>query len=586
MTVFGVVRGSALAIGAALALLAVADAWGSGNPDFSDTAPVSHGGAPGWLSVLPTLVAFVLAAALRQVILALFAGVWVGAFLLAGPSASGVWRGMLDAASAHTVGAVADAGHAALVVSTLMLGGMVGMVSRNGGVHGIVQRVTAWANTVRRGQLATFAMGVALFFDDYANTLIVGKTMRPVADALRISRAKLAYLVDCTAAPVATLALISTWIGLQLGLIDAAIREIPEIDASAYGVFLNSLAYNFYPVLTLCFVAAIAITGRDFGPMRTAELAIARGEASAQTVAHDADTEPKPDKPARPLNAYVPFAALLATMLGGLYVTGAGEAGSGAGLAEIMGAADVYTALVWATLTGVVAAGTLSLGQRILSLGETVDAWFSGARSMLYAVIVLVLAWSLSGVNAELQTAEFLASRLGDALDARLMPTVVFALAAVTAFATGTSWGTMGILTPLAVPLVWTSMELQGLTGADHLLYASVSAVLAGAVMGDHASPISDTTILSSAATSCDHLQHVHTQLPYALTVGGIAIVVGLIPTGFGLPWWMSFVVGAACVGAVVRWLGTRAVERHASADRGAGSGTGGMGEDRGLGRG
>ena len=558
MTASRAARGFAFAIGAALAVLGAADAWGSVNPDLSDTAPISDGGARGWLSVLPTVVAFVLAAALRQVILALFAGVWVGAFLIAGPSASSVWQGMFDAASEHAVGAVANAGHAALVVSTLMLGGMVGVVSRNGGVHGIVQSITAWANTVRRGQLATFAMGIALFFDDYANTLVVGKTMRPVADALRISRAKLAYLVDCTAAPVATLALISTWIGLQLGLIDAAISEIPEIDASAYGVFLHSLAYNFYPVLTLCFVASIAATGRDFGPMRTAELAAARGDASAQAVAQDPDTEPKPDQPARGVNAYVPFAALLAAMLGGLYVTGAREAGSGAGLAEIIGAADVYTALVWATLTGVAAAGALSLGQRILSLGEAVDAWFAGARSMLYAVVVLVLAWSLSGVNAELHTAEFLATRLGDALDARFMPTVVFALAAVTAFATGTSWGTMGILTPLVVPLVWTSTELQGLTGADHLLYASVSAVLAGAVMGDHASPISDTTILSSAATSCDHLEHVHTQLPYALTVGGIAIVTGLVPTGFGLPWWISFVVGGACVVAAVRWLGRR----------------------------
>ncbi|MCY3821027.1 MAG: Na+/H+ antiporter NhaC family protein [Gammaproteobacteria bacterium] len=556
MTAFHAARGFAPVIGVTLALLGAGDAWGSVSSDLSDTVAASRSGNPGWLSVLPTLVALVLAAALRQVILALFAGVWVGAFLIAGPSASGIFQGMLDAASEHAVGAVADAGHAALVVSTLMLGGMVGVVSRNGGVHGIVQRVTAWANTVRRGQLATFAMGIALFFDDYANTLVVGKTMRPVADALRISRAKLAWLVDSTAAPVATLALISTWIGLQLGLIDAAIRDIPEIDASAYGVFLNSLAYNFYPVLTLCFVASIAITGRDFGPMRTAELAAAHGVASAQAVVHDPDTEPKPDKPARPLNAYVPFAALLAAMLGGLYATGAAKAGSGAGLAEIIGAADVYTALVWATLSGVVTAGILSLGQRILSLGETLDAWFAGARSMLYAVVVLVLAWALSGVNSELNTAEFLASRLGDALDARLLPTVVFALAAVTAFATGTSWGTMGILTPLVVPLVWTSTSLQGLADADHLLYASVSAVLAGAVMGDHASPISDTTILSSAATSCDHLEHVHTQLPYALTVGGISIVTGLIPTGFGLPWWICLIAGAACVSVIVRWLG------------------------------
>ena len=549
------IRWDVFAIAAMLVLLAAADGWGADSPDMTEAA---LGGGAGWLAVLPTLVAFVLAAALRQVILALFAGVWVGAFLIAGPSASSVWQGMLNAVSEHAVASVADTGHAALIVSILMLGGMVGVVSRNGGVHGIVQLVTGRASTVRRGQLATFGMGIALFFDDYANTLIVGKTMRPVADALKVSRAKLAYLVDCTAAPVATLALISTWIGLQLGLIDAAISEIPEIDASAYGVFLHSLAYNFYPVLTLCFVAAIAITGRDFGPMRTAERAAARGEASTQTIEDDPDTEPNPDKPFRSANAYLPFAALLAAMLGGLYVTGVREIGSDAGLTEIIGAADVYTALVWATLTGVVVAGALSFGQRILSLSETVDAWFAGARSMLYAVIVLVLAWSLSGVNSELHTAEYLASQLGDAVDARLMPAVVFALAAVTAFATGTSWGTMGILTPLVVPLVWTSAGLQGLADADHLLYASVSAVLAGAVMGDHASPISDTTILSSAATSCDHLEHVRTQLPYALTVGGIAILAGLIPSGFGLPWWICLAAGAACVVAVVWWLGKR----------------------------
>ena len=538
-----------------VALLPAAEALGT---ETTETAAAAESGGAGWLSVLPTLAAFLLAAALRQVILALFVGVWVGAFLIAGPSAAGVWQGMLHAASDHAVAAVADAGHAALIVSTLMLGGLVGVVSRNGGVHGIVRLVTAWASTMRRGQLATFGMGIALFFDDYANTLVVGKTMRPVADALKISRAKLAYLVDCTAAPVATLALISTWIGLQLGLIDAATSEIPGIEASAYGVFLNSLAYNFYPVLTLCFVAAIAITGRDFGPMRAAERVAGRGEAATDSHEGDPDTEPKPDKPTRPVNAYVPFAALLAAMLGGLYVTGVRETGSDAALTDIVGAADIYTALVWATLTGVVMAGALSLSQRILSVGEMLDAWFAGARSMLYAIIVLVLAWSLSSVNVELQTAEFLASRLGEALDARLMPTVVFALAAVTAFATGTSWGTMGILTPLVVPLVWTSTALQGLTGADHLLYASVSAVLAGAVMGDHASPISDTTILSSAATSCDHLEHVHTQLPYALAVGGIAVLLGLIPSGFGLPWWICLVAGAACVVAVVWWFGER----------------------------
>ena len=175
---------------------------------------------------------------------------------------------------------------------------------------------------------------------------------------------------------------------------------------------------------------------------------------------------------------------------------------------------------------------------------------------MLLAVIILVLAWALSNVNSELHTAEYLAALLGDTLDARLLPAAVFILAALTAFATGTSWGVMGILMPLVIPLAWTSLQYQGLEGAEHLLYASISAVLAGAVMGDHASPISDTTVLSSAAASCDHIEHVRTQIPYALTVGAISITVGSVPSAFGVPWWVCLIVGAACVFAAVRWLG------------------------------
>ncbi len=513
---------------------------------------------PGWLSLLPPISAFALALLLRQVIPALFVGIWLGAFLIAGPSIKSIWQGMLDVVSEYTVKAIIDPGHAMLIVFTFTMGGLVAILYRNGGTHGIVEKFSRWTNTARRGQVATFLLGLAFFFDDYANTLVVGKTMRPISDAVHVSREKLAFLVDSTAAPVATMALISSWIGFQLGLIDEAVGRIDGFNEHAYVVFLNSLPYNFYPILMLLFVLAVALSGRDFGPMWKAEQRARSGKKPddpGRVIASE-DFNVKTGAPHRALNALLPLGTLLFTMLAGLYVTGVAAAGAGASLRDVIGSADSYLALLWAAVTAVMVAACLSIGQRILSVSETVDAWYSGSRSMLLAVIILVLAWALSNVNSELHTAEYLTALLGDTLDARLLPAAVFILAALTAFATGTSWGVMGILMPLVIPLAWTSMQFQGLEGANHLLYASVSAVLAGAVMGDHASPISDTTVLSSAAASCDHIEHVRTQVPYVLSAGAISITMGSVPSAFGVPWWVCLIVGAVCIIAAVRWLG------------------------------
>ena len=261
-------------------------------------------------------------------------------------------------------------------------------------------------------------------------------------------------------------------------------------------------------------------------------------------------------------NAYLPLTTLVLALLGSLYATGVSAAGPDAGLMAVIGAADSHLSLLWATLVAVLVAIAMSLGRRLLTLAETMDAWYVGCRTMLLAVMVLMLAWALSNVNAELGAAQYLTALLGERVDARLLPAIVFALAALTAFATGTSWGVMGILMPIVIPLAYTTLSLQGLEGTDHLFYASVSAVLAGAVMGDHASPISDTTILSSVAASCDHMAHVRTQAPYALVVGAIAVMVGSIPSTYGAPWWLCLAVGGAGVVAVVRWLG-RPVEGH-----------------------
>ena len=226
---------------------------------------------PGWLSILPPLLAIGMALLYRRVVPALFFGVWIGAVLAIGLSPWGAFKGLLDTMQVYVLGALADESHAAIILFSLMIGGMVGIISRNGGTLGIVDRLTGWASDSGRGQMVTGVLGISIFFDDYANSLIVGNTMRPVTDRLRISREKLAYIVDSTAAPISTIAFVTTWIGYQVGLLGTAIEGIEGFSQGAYSVFLSSLPYNFYPFLALFFVFLVADTQYDFGPMYTAE---------------------------------------------------------------------------------------------------------------------------------------------------------------------------------------------------------------------------------------------------------------------------------------------------------------------------
>ena len=529
---------------------------------------------PGWFAILPALIAIVVALALRQVIAALFLGIWLGAALVYG-SLTGLWFGLLDVITDYALNAVTDSGHGAIILFTLMVGGMVGIISKNGGTAGIVSAVTGWARTPRHGQLATGALGVAIFFDDYANTLIVGNTMRPITDRLRISREKLAYLVDSTAAPVATVGLVTTWIGFQLGVIEGALQQVEGYDETPYSIFLNALPYYFYPFLTIVFLFMVAHFGRDFGPMLRAERRtratgqVARSDAhTGESPSEAAERAPKPDKPIRAINAVLPLLVLVVATFAGIYLTGRSAAEPGASLRDIIGNGDSYQAMMWASLLAVLVAGVLSLVQRILTLGETIDAWFAGVRSMLLAVIILVLAWSLANVNEVLHAGDYLVSILGERLPPPLIPALVFVLSALTAFATGSSWGVMGIMMPLVVPLTWAVMAANGIAGDPahmHIFYSAIAAVLAGAVWGDHCSPISDTTILSSLATECDHIDHVRTQLPYALTVGLVGLFAGTLLVAYFYPWWVGMLISLGVLVVVLFGAG-RPVEQAGSA--------------------
>ncbi|MFB6230285.1 MAG: Na+/H+ antiporter NhaC family protein [Salinibacter sp.] len=520
---------------------------------------------PGWLSLLPPLLAIGMALVYRKVVPALFFGVWVGAVIAISFTPWALFKGLLDAFEVYVLEAMANPDHVAIILFSLMIGGMVGIISKNGGTLGIVERLTGLADDSRRGQMVTGVLGIGIFFDDYANTLIVGNTMRPVTDRLRISREKLAYIVDSTAAPISTVALVTTWIGYQVGLLGTAIENIEGFSQGAYSVFLNSLPYNFYPFLALFFVFLVAYSGLDFGPMLKAEERarntgkVLGDDASVDEAAEGEELEPPEGTPYRAVNAVIPIVVLVGGVLVGLYATGVQVVGADASLFTIIDEANSYTALMWGSLLGVVVAAALSLGQGILDLEQTVEAWYEGLKSMLFAMIILVLAWSLSNITDVLHTADYLVSVLGEWLPPGVVPAIIFVLAAATAFATGSSWGTMGILMPLVIPLVWAVLAKNGMDAPAHyhILYSSVSCVLAGSVWGDHCSPISDTTILSSMASGCDHIEHVRTQLPYALTVGTVAILFGTLPAGFGMHWSIGLAVGATLLGGILWIVGT-----------------------------
>ena len=524
---------------------------------------------PGYVSLLPPLVAIIAAVLLRQVLVSLFAGIWLGALFIYdfNPLVA-----LLRTADRFVVSTVANVDNATIIVFTLLLGGMVGVIVRNGGTHGLVQSVVRWATSARSGQVSTWLMGLMIFFDDYTNTLIVGNAMRPVTDRLRISREKLAYLVDCTAAPVASIALISSWIGVEVGYIDGALRSVGS-DRSAYLLFVESIPYRFYPVLAIVFAFMVSYMNRDFGPMLQAERrARLTGKVLSETAKPLADVDsessaPLAGVPLRWYNAVVPILFVVIGTFAGMWVQGTSAlVAAGADVLaeaapyEVLAAASPNLAILWGALLGSLAAVSLSVGQRILSLEDTLAALVSGMKSMVHAIAILVLAWSLKDVCAELLTADYLVDSVSGNLPARLLPVLVFLIAAGVSFSTGTSYGAMGILMPLVVPVAVQLAELASLsaTASNSLLLGAVSSVLAGSVWGDHCSPISDTTILSSMASGSDHIDHVRTQIPYAVTVALVGMLVGDIPTAYGLHPLISYAIAIPLLWAILRYFGRR----------------------------
>ena len=537
----------------------------------SESQKVSLRAIPAFLSIVPPLLAILLALITRQVIVALFAGIWVGVIFVFDYN---VLVGFLRTVDTYIIQAVNSTDHIAIIVFSLVLGGMVGVITRSGGTHGIVDFLSRYADDSRRGQLATWAMGVFIFFDDYANTLIVGNTMRPLTDKLRISREKLSYLVDSTAAPVANIAIISTWIGYELGLISQSFDAL-KIDLNPYLIFIQTIPFNFYPVYSLILGLLIALLLRDFGPMRRAEIrANTTGEVLSPTARPLSDVDSSeidtdPDQPKRWYNAFIPVMTVIVVVCVGLIYTGwasvheqkIGISGQPfiRQLSLLVGNSDAFGVLSWAAFSGSIVAIILAVSQRLLTLSDSIDAWVKGIRSMTMAALILVSAWAIGSICQDLYTADYIINVIQKFLSPHWLPLLIFLAAAAISFSTGTSWGTMAILMPVAIPLAYKFPQMDPSIDATHamgLLLSSTAAVLAGATFGDHCSPISDTTIMSSMASGADHIDHVRTQLPYALAAASIACLLGYIPVGFGISNWIVFPLGIVAVFLIVRFIG------------------------------
>lgn len=522
---------------------------------------------PGWLSIIPPLLAILLALLLRQVIVALTAGIVIGAFFIYDFN---FFIALLRFVDTIMIDTLVNRENSMIIVFTLLFGGVIGIISKNGGTVGISNLVTKLAKTAKSGMLSSWLMGLFIFFDDYANTLIIGNMMRPITDKLRISREKLAYLVDSTSAPVASIFIISSWIGFELGLIATGLRSVNS-DINSYELLLQTIPYRFYPIAALFFVFLVAYTQRDFGPMYKAEVrARTTGKLfdnkSIESNLDDDSLFNNSDK-AKWYNGAVPILVILFGTIAGLIYTGilnlTNKGITDFGLREIIINSDSFLALMWAGFAASVTAVIMSVGQKILSLNEAINAWTKGVQSMLFACIILAFAWAISDVTEILKTADYLISILSDSLDPRLLPVLVFLVCAAVSFSTGTSWGTMAIVMPIVIPLSFKMAELHGLNFSTDptILAGVVSSVLAGSVFGDHCSPIADTTILSSMASHCNHIDHVKTQLPYAIVVGVVCMILGDLATAYGLPTYIAIPLIFFALYLIIRFFGKKVSE-------------------------
>tara|TARA_Y100000588_G_C14281260_1_gene937337 strand:+ start:1955 stop:3625 length:1671 start_codon:yes stop_codon:yes gene_type:complete len=529
-------------------------------PEGKDTIPevveIGH-----WTSILPPFLAILIAVHFRSLVAALSSAFLLGSFLSFWPNYTTalslglktfIWPNFTEQFSLY------------IFAFLFSLVGMIHLVYKGGGIHGMIHFINRVVKGPRTAKAGISLAGVAVFFDDYSNTIVVGSTMRELSDQWKISREKLAYLIDSTTAPIAGLALLSTWIAFEVFLFDKVSLEL-GLGLSGYGMFVEILPSRFYCWGTLAFVFLTSVLDRDFGPMYRAEVrAVQEGKVASENavflVSEDRkNLDPNPNQPQRWYNAVVPLACVIFGTVSGILVLGRSKiVGSGASFSFLqpedwrnafamvtnpsVTPGGAMMVLFFASLVGGAVAILMLVAQRILSFSASIKAYFRALSTLWMALFILVMAWGMSKICTEgVHTDTYLISLLGNRVELVFLPLIVFLAASGMAFATGTSFGTMAILIPMILPLSFS----MGAFGSESqiIFWLTAAAIMDGAIFGDHCSPISDTTVLSSISAGCDHIDHVSTQIGYAVTTMIIASGAGYLGVAFGMPIWSYFIL-------------------------------------------
>jgi Na+/H+ antiporter NhaC len=504
-------------------------------------------------SIIPPLVAVLLAILTRKVVISLFVSIWIGGLIFTGGNPFGAvamtFTWMKDV--------MVDGWNARFLVLVAFLGIGAAFMYKIGGSYALVRSLQHKINTRRRAQMFGWILGIVVFFNDYVNSVIAGNASKDINGKYRVSKEKFAYILDATAAPMATIGPVSDWIGFQVSLIAAAFVSISMVETQPYFAFLSSIQWNFYSILSLIAVP-LFIFGKDFGPMAKAELRslktgklIEDGAVPLSSVEMDLG-DPINQEKANVWFFILPLVTLIGVGIWALWYTGGGPEGKN--LMDALADTEVDVALQWAACAMTVVGIILALIQKF-SFKDIEDTVMGGIRTMLPALVIMILAWSIGAVTDALGTADFVVESTQQWMSPALLPFLIFVICMFISFSTGTSWGTMAIMTPIGVPLAYS-------IGGLPLVHIIIGAIFAGAIFGDHCSPISDTTVMASIFAGSDHIAHVKTQVPYALLVAGISGVLYLFSSIIQIGW-LLLLIGIVALVVLSRLLGSWYQKKH-----------------------
>ncbi len=474
-------------------------------------------------ALVPPVVAIVLALITKEVYSSLFVGILVGGLFVSGFSFEGTITHIFNNGFAAVL---SDSYNVGILIFLVVLGAMVSLMNRAGGSAAFGHFAKEKIKSRAGAQLATVALGVLIFIDDYFNCLTVGSVMKPVTDEHKISRAKLAYLIDATAAPVCIIAPISSWAAAVSGFVEGE---------DGFSIFIRAIPYNYYALLTIVMMIAIILLNINYGPMRTHEANALKGDLFTSGKTAVSNEKIPVNSKGKVIDLVIPIITLIVCCVTGMIYTG--DFFEGESFVAAFSNSDASVGLALGSICAMLITIIIYLIRRVLSFSECMECLPDGFKAMVPAILILTFAWTLKAMTDSLGAAKFVAAAMEQSAGALMnfLPAIIFLVGCFLAFSTGTSWGTFGILIPIVVAVFANSNP--------QLMIISISACMAGAVCGDHCSPISDTTIMASAGAQCDHVNHVSTQLPYALTAAAVSFLTYLV-AGFAQNPWVPLPVG------------------------------------------